>query len=185
MAGARFGADNILSAVAHHDEAAPHVHVLLLVGHKMAGSELVGNRRTLADMQAAFHAAVGAHHGLRKAPKRLAGPSKEAAAHLVLQHLRKANDGALRSTVWAPAPAPAPVQRPAFSSLQAQSEPEPMDETTRIRDIDLDPARYDPNSGDYIPRKPPAPRQRDATDTWVAHQLHGKSSRNTRQDATP
>ena len=101
-AGARFGADNILSAVAHHDEAAPHMHVLLLplVGNKMAGSELVGNRRTLADMQAAFPSAVASHHGLRKAPKRLAGHSKDAAAHLVLKHLRAANDGVLRSAAW-------------------------------------------------------------------------------------
>ena len=100
--GARFGADNILSAVAHHDEAAPHMHVLLLplVGHKMAGSELVGNRRTLADMQAAFHSVVASHHGLRKAPKRLAGPSKDAAAHLVLQHLRVTSDAVLRSAAW-------------------------------------------------------------------------------------
>ena len=101
-AGARFGADNILSAVAHHDEAAPHMHVLLLplVGNKMAGSELVGNRRTLADMQVAFHSAVASQHGLRKAPKRLAGHSKDAAAHLVLKHLRAANDGVLRSAAW-------------------------------------------------------------------------------------
>ena len=101
-AGARFGADNILSAVAHHDEAAPHMHVLLLplVGNKMAGSELVGNRRTLADMQVAFHSAVASQHGLRKAPKRLAGPSKDAAAHLVLQHLRVTSDAVLRSAAW-------------------------------------------------------------------------------------
>ena len=101
-AGARFGADNILSAVAHHDEAAPHMHVLLLplVGNKMAGSELVGNRRTLTDMQAAFHSVVASHHGLRKAPKRLAGPSKDAAAHLVLQHLRVTSDAVLRSAAW-------------------------------------------------------------------------------------
>lgn len=101
-AGARFGADNVLSAVAHHDEAAPHMHVLLLplVGNKMAGSELVGNRRTLADMQAAFHSTVASHHGLHKAPKRLAGPSKDAAAHLVLQHLRATNDAVLRSAAW-------------------------------------------------------------------------------------
>ena len=101
-AGARFGADNILSAVAHHDEAAPHMHVLLLplVGNKMAGSELVGNRRTLADIQVAFHSAVASQHGLRKAPKRLAGPSKDAAAHLVLQHLRVTSDAVLRSAAW-------------------------------------------------------------------------------------
>ena len=55
---------------------------------------------TLADMQAAFHAAVASHHGLRKAPKRLAGHSKDAAAHLVLKHLRAANDGVLRSAAW-------------------------------------------------------------------------------------
>lgn len=101
-AATHFGAENILSAVAHHDEAAPHMHVLLLplVGNKMAGSKLVGNRRTLAEMQAGFHSVVASQHGLRKVPKRLSGQSKEAAAHLVLQHLRKGNDGALRSIAW-------------------------------------------------------------------------------------
>ncbi len=101
-AATRFGAENILSAVTHHDEAARHMHVLLLplMGNKMVGSELVGNRRTLAEMQAAFHSVVASQHGLRKVHKRLAGPSKEAAAHLVLHHLRKVDDGALRSTAW-------------------------------------------------------------------------------------
>ncbi len=99
----RFDSDNILSAVVHCDEAAPHIHILLLplADGRMAGSDLVGNRRTLADMQTGFHAAVAAHHGLRKAPKRLAGTSRQSAATVVLQHLRVTHDAVLRSAAWA------------------------------------------------------------------------------------
>ena len=80
-----------------------------------------------------------------------------------------------------PAPAPTPVPPPALPA----PEPELLVQTTRVRDSDLDPARYDHDSGDYIPRKPPAPRQRDAADAWVAHQLRGRFNKNARQEATP
>lgn len=70
-------------------------------------------------------------------------------------------------------PAPTPARRPALLPLQARPEPELMEETTRIRDSDLDPERYDPDSGEYIPHKPHAPRQRDAADAWVEHQWRG------------
>lgn len=72
-----------------------------LVDGNMTGSALVGNRRKLADMQTDFHVAVASRHGLRKAPKRLAGASKQSAAAVVLQHLRKTNDAVLRSAAWA------------------------------------------------------------------------------------
>ena len=77
-----------------------------------------------------------------------------------------------------PAPAPTPAPRPALQPLP-DPEPELLAQTTRVRDSDLDPARYDPDSGDYIPRKPPAPRQREAADAWVAHQLRGRFNKNT------
>ena len=60
-----------------------------------------------------------------------------------------------------------------------------MEETTRIRDSDLDPERYDPDSGEYIPSKPPALRQRDAADVWVVQQLRGNPRKNAGQDAKP
>ena len=83
-----------------------------------------------------------------------------------------------------PAPATTPAPRPALQPLP-DPEPEPLVQTTRIRDSDLDPERYDPDSGDYIPRKPPAPRQRDAADAWVSHQLRSDPSKSAGQDATP
>jgi hypothetical protein len=64
----------VLSCVAHMDEGAPHAHALLLPlidGH-MVGSDLHGGKAKLAAMQASFHEAVGAPHGLPKyVPQRL------------------------------------------------------------------------------------------------------------------
>jgi len=46
----------VLSAAIHHDEGAPHCHVVLLplVDGRMAGSDLVGNRTRLQAIQAGF-----------------------------------------------------------------------------------------------------------------------------------
>jgi hypothetical protein len=56
----------VLSAVVHHDEAMPHMHVLILplAGGKMNGSDMAGNKRTLQAMHASFYDAVGSLHGL-------------------------------------------------------------------------------------------------------------------------
>jgi hypothetical protein len=50
----------------HHDEAAPHCHILLLplVGRRMIGSDLMGGPATLEARQADFHAKVGKRYGL-------------------------------------------------------------------------------------------------------------------------
>ncbi len=101
--GARFGGiDNILSADVHRDEAAPHLHVLLLplIDGKMQGSDALGGRAKLAAMHGAFHAQVAGPYGLKRAPARLRGNSKAAAASLVLQHMRRTADEALRSPTW-------------------------------------------------------------------------------------
>lgn len=100
---ARFGGlKNVLAADAHRDEAAPHLHVLLLPleGHRMVGSDLVGNRQRLIALQRDFHEAVAAQFGFKKAPQRLSAASKSEALKLVLDRLRVDHDPALRSSVW-------------------------------------------------------------------------------------
>lgn len=96
------GQQNILSVDIHRDEAAPHCHVLILplVSGKMVGSDMVGNRQRLLELQQTFHGAVAARYGLRKAPARLSGATKQRAASMVLGSLKRAADDALRSQVW-------------------------------------------------------------------------------------
>lgn len=220
------GAVNILSVDVHRDEAAPHCHVLLLpmIGGRMVGSDLMGNRRKLLEIQQAFHEAVAGRHGLRKAPARLAGASKHRAASAVLSHLNKASDAALRSKVWpsvrdaiegdpgpymlalgitpeptkkkmrtmtqiftskgrggnsekpigfAQAPktrtlcsvgfAPTAATLTSSSALPFSGNPE----TTRERDDDLDPATFDPQTGEFrTPATQPARLKTGAVE-WV------------------
>lgn len=102
-AAANFGGiDNVLSADVHLDEAAPHMHVLILplVNGRMNGSDLFGNRQRLLDLQDGFHAAVSGRYGLSKAGPALRGQEKESAALAVVQQLRAANDPAQASVVW-------------------------------------------------------------------------------------
>lgn len=80
----------VLSAVVHVDEAAPHCHYLILplMDGKMQGSDFVGNRAKLRQVQADFHKAIGDKYGLKhngglKLSKRL----REEAAKRVLQAL--------------------------------------------------------------------------------------------------
>ncbi len=96
------GADNILAADIHRDEAAPHLHVLVLplIGGRMVGSDALGGRAKLAAMHSEFHAQVAAPYGLQRAPARLQGSAKTAGASAVLQHLRGTEDAAMRSAVW-------------------------------------------------------------------------------------
>ena len=96
------GKQNIISADVHRDEAAPHCHVLILplVGRRMAGSEMMGNKRKLCETLQGFHESVGARYGLAKAPLRLAGATKAAAAAKVLENLRSSLDGSLKSRLW-------------------------------------------------------------------------------------
>ncbi len=94
---------------------------------------------------------------------------------------------ASKPTLQAQPPRPTPpasARKPAPTPAPALPESDPMLETTRIRDSDLDPQRYDPGSGEYIPQKPPAPRQRETADLLVAHQLQGWRYKNARQEAT-
>lgn len=243
--GYRFGgADNILSADVHRDEAAPHCHVLLLplIDGRMLGSDLMGNRRKLLEIQQDFHQAVAARYGLKKAPARLAGASKHNAAAAVLAHLKKASDPAHRSKVWPlvrdaieadPGPymvalgikleppkkkqrtmtqiftspgrgpkrdddnaigfaarqngrslcpvgfavptAPPPVTPAALPASRAA-------ETTRERDQDLDPANYDPQTGEFRPPVTPATGLKAKAVAWVTAALAASTGQDASND---
>lgn len=99
-AGQFGGVENVLSVDIHRDEGAPHCHVLILplVNGRLNGGKLVLQYSVL---QNRFHGAVAARYGLRKAPARLQGASKQAAATLVLDRLRTTADAALQSAAWA------------------------------------------------------------------------------------
>jgi hypothetical protein len=102
-AGMQFGgAANILSADIHHDEAQPHVHVLLvpLVNGRMTGSNMVGNRQTLQALQSRFFDEVARRFGLSKPAARLTGASKADASARVITSLKASNDPALKSHAW-------------------------------------------------------------------------------------
>lgn len=96
------GYSNILSADIHRDEAAPHLHVLLLplIDGRMKGSDLLGGRALLAQMHNDFHAQVANHYGLKRATARLTGKGKVAGVAAVLKQLKTTSDAALQSKVW-------------------------------------------------------------------------------------
>lgn len=259
-AGAYFGGvQNILSVDIHRDEAQHHCHVLLLplIDGRMDGGRMVGGKQKLMEMQKQFHLDVAGRYGLIKAPAKLTGASKQAAAQAVLQKLRETCDKALQSKLWATmrdvierepgpflmalgielqaptkklrtmaqiftgkgkgstkeamsidfAPAkkerslcsvdftPKPPPQPAPKALPKQNCVDDLDRplsdipntnnkittpampdhevkaavheieapfvelTTRERERDLDPVLYDPSTGEYFKRPPPAPRR--------------------------
>ncbi|SCY13712.1 plasmid recombination protein [Nitrosospira sp. Nsp13] len=77
----------ILSAVLHLDEAAPHCHILLLplVNGHMVGSDLVGYRNRLREIQTSFYQQVGQPYGLSrpKSPQRLNSALRHKCASIV------------------------------------------------------------------------------------------------------
>ena len=82
----------IISAVIHNDEAAPHMHIIMLplFDTRMIGNRLVGNKTRLNDMQADFFAKVGKRYGLtRGAPMRISSAARAKAAALVIDFLGK------------------------------------------------------------------------------------------------
>ena len=97
---AQFGLDNILSADEHHDEAAPHLHILVL---PMAGVRYLGNklieRVRLASLRDSF-AKLALAFGLKEPTRRLYGAVKEMTARMVLAHLETAQDAILQSSMW-------------------------------------------------------------------------------------
>ena len=243
---AQFGLDNILSADEHHDEAAPHLHVLVLpmVGVRYLGSKLI-DRVRLADLRGSF-AELALSFGLKEPTRRLHGAMQEEAVRMVLARLETTQDAILQSNLWftvkqdiernparyaaalglvlpelaapvkkvktlaelvvskgrgpkyeravkpigfendpgiietipvlvsAPKPAQLPAQSPAIELPEAEAAH--VLDAVRYRDADHDPARYDPNTGEYFDPSPPAARRhRQAANGWVRSELMTKT----------
>ena len=101
-AGAEFGGlDNIVSVDIHRDEAQDHAHVLLvpLFDGRLRGSDAVGNKKKLTELQATFFKDVAAGFGFSKPRARLSGNNKAQATRQVLDRLRQ--DPAGKSAAWA------------------------------------------------------------------------------------
>ena len=86
----------ILSAAIHHDEAAPHCHIILLplFDGRMIGNALVGNRARLVAMQADFHDKVGQRYGLKRGEpaKRYSRAARVTAADRMVRALQNARN---------------------------------------------------------------------------------------------
>jgi hypothetical protein len=98
------GTENVLSCVAHFDEAQPHAHILIvpIIGGRMNGSDLVGGRAKLAEWRRLFFEEVAKAFGLKRAETAMPVYQRRALAGTVIDHLNRANDPALRSAVWQP-----------------------------------------------------------------------------------
>jgi hypothetical protein len=98
---ARYGRSNILSAVIHRDEAAPHAHVLInpFIDGKRAGSKLIA-AAALKALVRDFSTDVAQPSGLHMSSAALKGVARHEASNQVLAHLQTAQDGLLRSALW-------------------------------------------------------------------------------------
>lgn len=104
-AGTRYGgANNVVSAVIHRDEAQLHCHILLvplLDGH-MAGSDMASYKPKVIEAdQIDFHERVASRHGLRSPTRHLGHHAKAALAAAVVRTLRAQDDPVLKSRAWA------------------------------------------------------------------------------------
>jgi hypothetical protein len=93
----------ILSAVIHRDEAAPHMHVLLLplLHGRMQGSKLMGDKTRITALQTDFHMLVGAKYGMVRNRRkfRLSHHDSQKAAQLAVHTLIDNPEFLLRSDV--------------------------------------------------------------------------------------
>lgn len=101
-AGDAFGGpDNIISVDVHRDEAQDHAHVLLLplLDGRLRGSDAVGNKRQLTELQGRFYKDVAACFGFSKPRTKPLGKQKDELVRKVLEMLRL--DPAAKSLAWA------------------------------------------------------------------------------------
>jgi len=99
------GADNLLSADVHLDEANPHMHVLFMPlehckkkGRLVWRSTLQGRTQRLYD---GFFKQVGGEYGIDK-PIQLDAKTKKALAENLIDMMRRSSDGAANSMAWEP-----------------------------------------------------------------------------------
>jgi hypothetical protein len=85
-----FGAP-VISAIVHLDEGAPHCHIIVLplVNGRMIGSNLMGYKSKLRDIQQDFNLKVGASYGLTYSSKtsKLTGDSRRTMAASIVRKL--------------------------------------------------------------------------------------------------
>ena len=99
--GQQFGGmDNVISVDIHRDEAQDHAHVLLvpLIDGRLKGSDAVGNKRRLAELQSSFFTNVAKGFGFTKPRGKLVGNAKALTVKRVLERL--SNDTAAKSAAW-------------------------------------------------------------------------------------
>lgn len=96
-----FGTANILSAVAHHDQAQPHMHVLVLplVDGRMQGAAL--RRTTVRKVRFDAFKVLAESFGLRvMSGERLTAGQRRELAAMVMRAMVDAGDPATRSAAW-------------------------------------------------------------------------------------
>lgn len=100
-AATQFGESNVLSAVIHHDEDAPHCHVLLLplVHNRMLGSQRI-DKNHLSLLRRSFTQTVALPAGLNMPSPRLRGNARARGDRLVKKHIESCNDPVLNSELW-------------------------------------------------------------------------------------
>jgi hypothetical protein len=96
----QFGGDNILSAVIHRDESAPHMHILIvpIQAGRYVGTSLI-DRGKLAKLRAGFATDVAPAFGLRVMPP-LTGPARAKVIALIHERLESTHDPVLQSVLW-------------------------------------------------------------------------------------
>jgi hypothetical protein len=96
----QFGRDNILSAVIHRDESAPHMHILIvpIQAGRYVGTSLI-DRAKLAKLRAGFAADVAPAFGLRVTPP-LMGAARAKVIEVIYERLQSTHDPVLDSVLW-------------------------------------------------------------------------------------
>lgn len=100
--GKQFDAENILSAVIHRDESAPHCHVLFLPCKDRCyrGSELIKTRQ-LIQLRESFALEVASSFGLQiSRSKEMKMADRNSCANFVIEHLQRTHDPAVKSAAW-------------------------------------------------------------------------------------
>jgi Plasmid recombination enzyme len=99
----QMGRENVLSAVVHRDEAAPHCHVLILPckDSSYVGGQLI-KRGPLMSLRKSFEQDVAHKHGLRAVSKKnMSALERNEQSQMVLDHLQRSHDPVVKSHIWA------------------------------------------------------------------------------------
>jgi hypothetical protein len=99
----QMGRENVLSAILHRDEAAPHCHVLILPckDNRYVGGQLI-KRGPLMLMRKSFEQDVAHKHGLRAMSKKnMSALERNEQSQMVLDYLQRSHDPVVKSHIWA------------------------------------------------------------------------------------